>query len=127
MFINVTNYPSVDWEKHQLDEAVSYGEVKDLRFPEINSGWSSSDVIAKAQAFAERIVKIIWESDDVKNGVLVMGEPSFSYALIQELQYRNIKVLCATYDIELYEDEEMIQRFVKFREYSVRIAIEEDE
>ena len=86
MFINLTNYPSVDWEKHQMDEALSYGEVKDLRFPEINSGWSSSEVIAKAQAFAERIAKMIWESDDVKNGVLVMGEPSFSYALIQELQ-----------------------------------------
>lgn len=127
MFINVTNYPSLDWEDSQLKEATLYGDIEDMPFPKVDATLSSSDIGEMAHALAERIARRIWEKNDRKNGVLIMGEPSLSFALVQECQFRRINVLCATYQIELYEDEELVQRFVKFREYCKRVVLEEDE
>ena len=127
MFINVTNYPSQDWEEKQLSEAALYGDIIDMPFPKVDATLSASEVAEVARQFAERIARRIWDKNDVKNGVLIMGEPSLTYALVQECQFRRINALCATFQIELYEDEELIQRFVKFREYSKRVVLEEDE
>ncbi|MGL5318679.1 MAG: hypothetical protein ACRC9Q_08305 [Bacteroidales bacterium] len=127
MFINVTNYPFRDWEEAQISAAALYGEVEDFSFPKVGAALSSSEVAEMAREMAERIAARLWVKNDNKNGVLIMGESSFAYALIQECQHRRINALCATYHIELFEDEELIQRFVKFREYSRRIALEEDE
>lgn len=127
MFINVTNYPSLDWEEKQQREAALFGCVEDLIFPNVDASLSASEVTEMAHQMVEQIVRIIWEGNDRKNGVLIMGEPSLTYALVQECQLRRITAFCATFRIELNEDEELTQQFVKFREYARRIVLEEDE
>ncbi|MGL4805436.1 MAG: hypothetical protein ACRDD8_15630 [Bacteroidales bacterium] len=127
MFVNVSNIPLSDWQDAQLDEAKLYGRLYEFRMPEIDPEASTSALTDLAKMLADRIAKVVWENDERKNAVMVLGEPSFSFALIRELQNRRMTVLCPTYRINLYDDEELIETFVRFRNYPISETLEEDE
>lgn len=127
MFVNVSNIPLSDWQDAQLDEAKLYGRLYEFRMPEVDAEASTSVVTDLARVLADRIAKVVWENDEKKNAVMVLGEPSFSFALIRELQIRRLTVVCPTYRIELYDDEDLIENFVRFRNYPVGETLEEDE
>lgn len=127
MFVNVSNIPLSDWQGAQLDEAKLYGRLYEFRMPEVDAEASTTVVTDLARALADRIAKVVWENDEKKNAVMVLGEPSFSFALIRELQIRRLTVVCPTYRIELYDDEDLIENFVRFRNYPVGETLEEDE
>lgn len=127
MFVNVSNIPLSDWQDAQLDEAKLYGRLYEFRMPEVDAEASTSVVTDLARVLADRIAKVVWENDERKNAVMVLGEPSFSFALIRELQIRRLTVVCPTYRIELYDDEDLIENFVRFRNYPVGETLEEDE
>lgn len=127
MFVNVSNIPLSDWQDAQLDEAKLYGRLYEFRMPEVDAEASTTVVTDLARVLADRIAKVVWENDEKKNAVMVLGEPSFSFALIRELQIRRLTVVCPTYRIELYDDEDLIENFVRFRNYPVGETLEEDE
>ncbi|MGL4780640.1 MAG: hypothetical protein ACRCXN_07415 [Bacteroidales bacterium] len=127
MFVNVSNIPLSDWQDAQLDEAKLYGRLYEFRMPEIDPEASTSALTDVAKVLASRIAKVVWENDESKNAVMVLGEPSFSFTLIRELQNLRLTVLCPTYRIDLYDDEELIETFVRFRNYPISETLEEDE
>lgn len=127
MFVNVSNVPFSDWQETQLNDAKLYGRLYEFRMQETDPEASTSAIVEQAKSLADRIAKIVWENDESKNAVMVLGEPSFSFALIRELQIRRLTVVCPTYRIELYGDDELIETFVRFRNYAISETLEEDE
>lgn len=138
MFINLSNHPSVGWGEAQLAEASAYGEVIDLPFPDIRPE-DGPDVIAE---LADRMVLCVRElaavrcaagpsSDRGTDGlelpeaetltVHVMGEMTFTYAVVSRLKDLGIPCVASTTEravTELPDGRKVSEfRFVRFRRY----------
>lgn len=116
MFINLTNHPSSGWSKEQLGAARQYGEIVDLSFPVIEPGFTSKDVSHLADVAVEEIKDL-----DVNLVVHVMGEMTFTYAVVSRLKALGITCLASTTErnTTMTADGKKISefKFVQFREY----------
>lgn len=118
MFINLTNHTSENWSKEQLDAANEYGEILDLPFPNVFPEASKNEVNQLADEYINKIL------ENTPNCVLCQGEFCFSYAVINKLKEKNIKVVAACSNRVVAEEttESGTRRisyfkFVQFREY----------
>jgi len=116
MFINLSNHPSSGWSLKQLKAAKKYGEVIDLAFPNIEPQFSSKDVNELADIIAEGVVEI-----DDHAVVHIMGEMTFTYAVVFRLKARGITCLASTTErntIMMPNGTKVSDfKFVQFREY----------
>ena len=116
MFINLTNHPSFGWSKEQLEAAQQYGEIVDLSFPVVEPGFTSKDVNELADVAVEGILDL-----DATPVVHVMGEMTFTYAVVSRLKARGITCLASTTERNtiMTADGKKISefKFVQFREY----------
>lgn len=120
-FVNVSNHPVKFWDPEQLEAAKRWGPVKEIPFPLVDPDWNEEQLIELAKDY---ILKIQKENPAV---VMVQGEYGFTYALIQLLKERNIKVVyaCTQRDVSEQKNEkgENIKiskfKFIKFREYKL--------
>ena len=119
VFINLSNHPSDRWNAEQLDAAQMYGKVIDMPFPQIPSGMSRDEVIALAE---ETVLRIMQYDKPV---VLVQGEFTFTYNVVQLLLLNHITALAACSDRRVVETvnhdgttgKQVIFRFAGFRRY----------
>ena len=119
MFINHTNHPSAKWSKEQRAAAEAYGEIVDLPFPAIDATTTISDIKALAQRTAQDI------TSQNPAAVLVQGEFTYTYQLVQELTQQNIITLAATTERVVVDRtnpdgtayKESYFNFVQFRPY----------
>lgn len=117
--INLTNHSSDKWDKDQIKEAEKYGEIKDIKFPDVDPKLSKEEVDLLAQEYNKKIL------DMSPSAVLCQGEYSFTFALTNMLLENNIIVLAACSErttIEIIDCEGMTNRqsqykFIKFRKY----------
>lgn len=116
MFINLTNHPSSGWSEEQLKAAQEYGEVIDLTFPNIEPHFTSKDI----HELADTTVKGIMELDE-QPVVHVMGEMTFTYAIVFRLKAKGITCVASTTEriVKMMPDGKKISefKFVQFREY----------
>lgn len=105
MFINLTNHPSSGWSEEQLKAAQRYGEVVDISFPNIEPFFTSEDINELADEMVESI-KLL----DSHPMVHVMGEMTFTYAVVSRLKAIGITCVAST-------TERLEFKFVQFREY----------
>lgn len=116
MFINLTNHPSSGWSQEQLNAAKEYGEIIDLSFPIIEPFYTKAEVDELADITIEGIADL--DSNPV---VHVMGEMTFTYAIVVRLKARGISCVASTTErlVKMMPDGKKISefKFVQFREY----------
>lgn len=114
VFVNFTNHPSERWTEKQKKEALKYGEIIDIAFPEVEAAGDKDYVIQLAEKSAAQIVQLH------PAAVLCQGEFCLTYHVILKLKEKGIKVLTACSKRIVKENgnkKEVIFEFEQFREY----------
>ncbi len=119
MIINLSNHPSATWDNYQKEAAGKYGQIIDIEFPIIPAQIDEEEVENLANDYAEKVTKYNPEA------VMVQGEYSFTYRLVNKLKEFGITCISACSErmttIEANPDgscqKTSVFRFVKFREY----------
>lgn len=118
MFINLTNHPSDKWSGHQLLAAHQYGEIIDLPFPSVPEYASHEDNNELAKNIFEEVEKISFRKPCV---VHIMGEMTFTYALVKLLKSRGYTCVASTTkrNVDILPDgtKNVKFEFCQFREY----------
>lgn len=118
MFINISNHPSSNWFAAQANAAKEYGEIVDVVFPIIEAQSTSSEVASLADQFASDIVTKYNSTTDV---VHIMGEMTFTYALVKRLREAGFRCVASTTERvkQQLPDGSFISefRFQSFRDY----------
>lgn len=118
MFINFTNHPFETWTIKQLKAAQQYGQLIDLPFPNIDRDSSELGVHALVDEYMNKILQISAGRTCV---IHIMGEMTFTYAMVQELKSRGFTCLASTTERmaeELLNGVKNVRfEFCKFREY----------
>lgn len=126
LFINFTNHPFKEWEEKQLNEAKEYGEIVDIKFPEIDPKLSISEIRKKAENYVKQIVKMDADSKVVH----IMGEMTFTNYVVNKLLQLDIQCVASTTvrDTAIGEDGTKISKFhfEQFRPYSNPIVTKND-
>ena len=116
MFINLTNHPSSGWSQDQLNAAQKFGEIVDISFPVIEPFFSKAEVDELADITVEEIKNL-----DKNPVVHVMGEMTFTYAIVERLKARGLSCVASTTErlVKMMPDGKKISefKFVQFREY----------
>lgn len=116
MFINLTNHPSSGWSEEQLKTAQEYGEIVDFSFPNIEPFFTSQDIKELADITIEGIMSL-----DNHPVVHIMGEMTFTYAVVSRLKAQGIICVASTTErlVKMMPDGKKVSefKFVQFREY----------
>ena len=111
ILINLSNHPYPQWSEEQLDAAKIYGKCVDLPFPQIDPMSNEEDIEILADEYINKII----EKGHGKNvTVHVMGEMSFTFAIITRLKEVGIRCVCST-SYRLVKDEGNGKRYVEFQ------------
>ena len=122
MLLNLSNHPKKIWDKKQTETAEKlYGEIIDVHFPAVYPEADEKEIYILAKEYLEHSKKILSESNDKNDAVHIMGEMTFSFALVKMLQENNIKCIASTTKRIVTENNSLtkISRFdfVQFRRY----------
>ena len=116
MFINLTNHPSTGWSEEQWNAAQKYGKIIDISFPIIEPFFSKTEVDELADITVDSITGL--DSNPV---VHVMGEMTFTYAVVERLKAQGFVCVASTTErlVKMTPDGKKISdfKFVQFREY----------
>lgn len=115
MLLNLTNHPSSRWPENQVNMAINlYEEIHDWSFPNIDPTLSSTELDELVHVYLERIGSL------QPTVVHIMGEMTFSFRLIRQLQRVGIPcVASTTARITEQQGDTKISRFefIQFRSY----------
>lgn len=127
MFINVSNHPSNKWSKEQYQAAKQYGDIVDFVFPQIDPTFTTKEVKDLVDDYFIKIEAIRKENNLSPSNITVMvsGEFTFSFYLVEILKANGYRPVCAC---TKRESEEVLQEdgstlklakftFIQFREY----------
>lgn len=113
-FVNFTNHAVVCWEEKEKEAAQSYGEIREVPFPNIDPASSEEEI--------KRLGDVCYEKIMAENpaAVLCQGEFTLAVYVIQRLKKDGVPVLaaCSKRVVTMTGDEKRsVFHFVKFREY----------
>lgn len=119
MLINLTNHPFTQWCDKQLEAARTYGEIMDIPFPEVDENANEIYISALADEYLQKILDL---AKDNNVTVHLMGELTFTFALLKRLQEYGIPCVASTSKRIVKEEEagrkgEVIFQFERFRRY----------
>jgi hypothetical protein len=122
MLLNLSNHPSTHWPDEQKNAALQkYGKIHDLAFPQIPPEADENDIEALADEFSNKCLQLLQQTTDIQNAVHLMGEMTFSFALVARLQKNGITCIASTTNrlvkIENEHEKTVIFQFVRFRNY----------
>lgn len=91
-FINLSNHPSSGWSIEQTNAAKQYGEIKDVKFPNVPSDAFGSELDAIVEkTFAEAMA-------EHSAAVMCAGEPVVCFKLVELFKISGIPVFAAVTD-----------------------------
>ena len=119
MLINCTNHPYEIWNDAQRKAAAVYGEVLDIPFPQIDPKWTTQDLRKLTENYSQKIKAY------APAAVMVAGEFTFAFMLVDKLLRDGIKVICSCsrrMTVETKKDDGTSEKqsvflFEGFREY----------
>lgn len=119
MLINLTNHPSTQWSERQLAATSVYGDIIDMPFPTIDEMADEAYIDALADEYLQ---KILASAKDKDVTVHLMGELTFTFALLKRLQEHGIPCVASTSKRIVKEESagrkgEVIFQFERFRRY----------
>lgn len=113
--LNISNHPSGRWPSRQLQTAIAqYGFVKDLPFPGIDPNMSGEELENLVQDYLGQALAL------APAAVHLMGEMTFTFALVQKLKAAGIPCVASTSKrlVEEQDGKKVVQfEFVQFRAY----------
>ena len=93
MFINISNHNSTHWGNTQLAAAKAWGGIVDVDFPSIGTESDASAVSALAEQYST-VIRSRFSPDT--DAVHIMGEMTFTYALVRRLRQVGFTCLAST-------------------------------
>ena len=119
MLINLTNHPSGQWPAEQLTTARSlYSDIVDLPFPNVDPAGDEQYITHLADQYLQKVLDIAGLTTPT---VHLMGEMTFTVALLNRLQAHGITAIASTTQriVEsLPSGEKKVKfQFVRFRIY----------
>ncbi len=122
MLLNLSNHPSNEWSPYQKETAEQkFREISDLLFPSIEPSTSTGEVFRMAKNYAEKCLEILHFAEPADHAVHVMGELTFTHALVNELQKAGICCVASTTRRIVSKDQNggkmSYFEFAGFREY----------
>lgn len=115
MLLNLSNHPSASWSAAQLQAATAlYGAIEDLLFPAIPPDAEAEQVQLLAREYFEQVTA------RCPAAVHLMGEMTFTFALVQLLREAGIPCIASTTEriAEERDGQKIVTfRFVQFRSY----------
>jgi hypothetical protein len=116
MLLNLSNHPYTSWPVAQATAALrQFGTVQDLPFPSIPPQATTAEV----QELVEDYYQQIRQTNP--HTVHLMGEMTFTFALVQRLQAAGIPCVASTSEriVEEREGRKIVTfNFVQFRPYA---------
>ena len=118
MFINLSNHPSRYWDDKQREATRCYGDIVDFPFPIVAPNADSRELQALAQNCVQKILSM-GEADNIT--VHVMGEMTFTFAVVKRLKELGIRCVASTSERRTTYTADGVKMsefsFVRFREY----------
>lgn len=119
LLLNLTNHPSSLWSEKQREAACVYGEIMDMPFPAIDETADETYISTLADEYLQRILDL---AKDKNVTVHLMGELTFTFALLKRLQEHGITCVASTSRRIVKEETagrkgEVIFQFERFRRY----------
>lgn len=118
MLINLTNHPSANWSKEQLEASACFGEIVDYPFPMVSPEADEEIIIRQAAEIVYNIYQVYGQSNLT---IHLMGEFTMTVALLKEFSVRNIPCIASTTERIVTETEpgkkSVVFKFVRFRKY----------
>lgn len=119
ILINLSNHPSEEWEKEQKDSAKGkFEEIIDIDFPNISPSIKEEEFNELVNEYANKILDYKYSYNIV---VHVMGEMTFTFALVNRLKEEGIRCVasCTERKVEVTPDgmKHVMFKFEKFRDY----------
>ncbi|NCC73048.1 MAG: CRISPR-associated protein [Sphingobacteriia bacterium] len=127
MLVNLSNHPFDFWDEKQRNEAHdNYGNIVDIPFPDISPTDDTKMLVELAKQYVGICLEKLNGSSEPHNAVHLMGEMTFSFALVAALQREGITCIASTArrNVSDFGNGQKNVRFdfVSFREYP-RITI----
>jgi len=125
MLINLSNHPLPKWESGQRAAAEEqFGAIEDIAFPQIDPKASLEDVTIIAYEYAEKCRDIFAKpANDKPHAVHLMGEFTFTYLFVKEMERRNVLCVASTTQRIVTDHPDgsktTVFEFVQFRPYFV--------
>ncbi|HPE34649.1 MAG TPA: CRISPR-associated protein [Bacteroidales bacterium] len=127
MILNLSNHPTNQWDVKQKELAnMLYGTIVDIPFPDISPTDDTKALVKLAKKYVGICMEKLNSSSEPHNAVHLMGEMTFSFALVAALQREGITCIASTTrrNVSDFGNGQKNVRFdfVSFREYP-RITI----
>lgn len=125
MLLNLSNHPKTKWDYAQLQAALDqFGSVEDVPFPPIDPKASQQEVTVIAQEYVDKCLDILAKApNEASHAVHIMGEYTFTYQFLKEMEKRGILCVASTTERIVTEDPAdptkkiTVFKFVQFRPY----------
>ncbi|MDR0938820.1 MAG: CRISPR-associated protein [Mediterranea sp.] len=117
MLINLSNHPSSAWSSAQLFAAQRYGEIVDLPFPSVSPEGDEDYIRSLVDDYICEVEKLAAGSGAT---VHVMGEMTFTCAMVTALKARGFRCVASTTLRDVVEEDgakTSVFQFVRFRGY----------
>jgi len=118
LLLNLSNHPYAVWSERQQQAASAYGEVVDIPFPEIPEDIDEDGIEQMANKYID---SIILQSSNRPCNIHIMGEMTFTYAMVNRLKSLGYTCIAST-SKRIVEDrpdgtKNVRFEFCRFREY----------
>jgi len=96
MLINISNHPHEGWQPAQRKAAKAYGNIIDIPFPTIPPKATTAEVETMAVEYLNDILNLIRYYHNPPTVVHLMGEMTFTSALVGKLRAQGIPCVAST-------------------------------
>ncbi|MBX2990250.1 MAG: CRISPR-associated protein [Bacteroidetes bacterium] len=125
MLLNLSNHPLSKWSHEQREAAEKqFGTVEDIPFPQLDPAASLESIREIVQQYVWKCEERIAENTTTEsNAVHLMGEFTFTYLFVKEMEPRGILCVASTTERIVTENPDgsktTVFKFVQFRPYFV--------
>ena len=121
LFVNYSNHPSSKWPDNQKTTAQQFGQIIDIGFPIVDEFADEDMIIQKVNEQIELIKKETNNNDPSSTTIHIMGEMTFTYAMVNALSKLGYTCVASTTK-RIVEDlpdgtKKTTFAFARFREY----------
>ena len=124
LFINLSNHPSQKWSPKQIERALEIVDncpIVDMQFPDIDPEMTTNEVQDLASDYIDKILDLLDDYECDNCIVHIMGEMTFTYALVNKLKAEGYTCVASTSwrDVEIMPDgsKQVKFHFCRFRKY----------
>lgn len=121
ILINLTNHPSEYWDERQKSAALEYGEIVDMPFPNIAPDGDEEYIRKLSEEYCNKVTQY---TKDYHVTVHLMGELTFTFALLKRLQEKGISCIAST-SMRIVKNEHegikdgVVFKFERYRNYEL--------